>query len=150
MKFHKISAATENKIDGAGAQNQIDKLRGALKSEPIKKSLLVGGVNFNNIPALSVIKTSYDDQENFFHPSKGFIAGDSMRLRITDDSNKIPVINYNHAKFERIKGRDFDLSKQPHTMLYKRKIVDSLKNSHDLSPFNERRTQYIIPKTSPI
>jgi len=108
MKFYKMSASTENKIDGPGSSTQLDKLQGVLKSEPVKKSLLVGGVNFNKIPALSVLKTSYDDQENFCALSKGFVAGNSMQMRITDDTNKIPVFDYQHAKFERIKGNDFE------------------------------------------
>lgn len=66
------------------------------------------GSSFNKIPALSVIKNSYSDQENFTNPSKGFTSGDSFDMRITNDSNKIPVFNYNHAKFKRIKGKDFE------------------------------------------
>ena len=108
MKFYKISASTENKIDGPGSSNQLDRLQGMLKSEPSKKSLLVGGVNFNKIPALSVLKTSYDDQENLCAPCKGFVAGNSMQMRITDDGNKIPVFDYQRSKYERLKGSDFE------------------------------------------
>ncbi len=108
MKFYKISASTESKIEGPGSSTQLDRLQGMLKGQPAKKSLLVGGVNFNKIPALSVLKTSYDEQENFCAPSRGFVAGDSVQMRITDDANKIPVFDYQRSKYERLKGSDFE------------------------------------------
>jgi hypothetical protein len=60
LYFHKLAASTESKERGPKASNQLDKLRGILKSEPAKKSLLLGGNkdfkvvlgshnNFNNI-----------------------------------------------------------------------------------------------------
>ena len=82
-----------------------------LKDEPKKKSLFIGGVNFNKIPALSVIKSKYEEQENLlpgFH--KGFKAGDLPYSRITDDGNKIPIHNYQRSKFEKLKGHDFEYS----------------------------------------
>lgn len=148
LKFHKLSAMSEGKIDGVGSSNQLDKLTGILKGEPKKRGLLVGSFNFNKIPSLSVTKTSYDDQENFSHPSKGFIAGDSFKMRITDDVNKIPVFNYNRPKFERIKGQDFDLLKQPHSQLYKRKLEKIKNNVTQHSQWNEQRTAYIIPSNN--
>ena len=109
VKVHKLSASTELKIAGFSSSNQLDKLQGLLKDEPKKKSLLIGGVNFNKIPALSVIKSKYEEQENLlpgFH--KGFKAGDLPHSRITDDGNKIPIHNYQRSKFEKLKGHDFE------------------------------------------
>ena len=55
-----------------------------------------------------MVKPSYDDQENFTNPSKGFIAGNSLDMRLTTDKNKIPVFNYDRARYERTKGNDFE------------------------------------------
>lgn len=108
IKVHKLSGATEMKISGAKSSNQIDKLTGLLKSEPKKRTLLYRGVNFNDVPALSVIKTEYNDENTKFLNSKGFIAGNNETFRITDDKNKIPVHFYDHSKFINLKGKDFE------------------------------------------
>ncbi|CAF0826449.1 unnamed protein product [Brachionus calyciflorus] len=122
VNIFKLSGATEMKISGAKSSNQIDKLTGLLKSEPKKKGLLFRGVNFNNIPALSVIKTEYEDENTKFVNSKGFISGDDKNLRITDDRNKIPVHYYNHSKFSNLNGKDFDLYGPARSPIYKRSI----------------------------
>lgn len=107
IKVHKLSGATEMKISGPKSNNQIDKLTGLLKSEPKKRTLLYNGVNFNDIPSLSVIKTQYNNKANIFN-SKGFVAGNDENLRITDDRNQIPVHFYDRSKFIDIKGKDFE------------------------------------------
>ncbi len=107
VKVHKLLGATESKISGLNSSNQLDKLKGLLKDDPKKKGLLTGGVTFSNIPALSVLKPKYEVQESLTNSSKGFIAGDSMTSRITDDANKIPVFNYERTKYEKLNGSDF-------------------------------------------
>lgn len=52
-------------------------------------------------------KPKYEEQESYLKNGKGFKAGDSTTLRITDDHNKIPVHNYERTKFEKLKGKDF-------------------------------------------
>ena len=56
---------------------------------------------------MSVIKTEYDDEKTRFDNGKGFTAGSTTNMRITDDKNKIPVHFYNKQAFEKLKGSDF-------------------------------------------
>ena len=54
-----------------------------------------------------MIKTEYDDEKTRFDNGKGFTAGSTTNMRITDDKNKIPVHFYNKQAFEKLKGSDF-------------------------------------------
>jgi hypothetical protein len=101
----RLSGATEMKISGSKSSNQLDKLKGVLKSEPKKKILLANGVNFNKIPALSVNLGKYDDRN--VKKSLSFRAGDSFDMRITDARNMVPIHNYERSKFVKLKGHDF-------------------------------------------
>ncbi len=106
MSTFRLSGATETKISGSKSSNQLDKLKGILKSEPKMKILLANGVDFNNIPALSVNNGKFD--EKILKKSLSFRAGDSMDIRITDARNMVPIHNYERAKFEKLKGHDFE------------------------------------------
>lgn len=98
------------KSAGFKSSNQLDRLHGLLKDRPTKKTLNYKGVNFNEIPALSVIKAEYEDEQTRFLNSKGFKAGSDVSMRITDDRNKIPVHYYDSMRFEKLKGHDFKLA----------------------------------------
>ena len=108
LKAHRMLAATEMKIGGVSATNQLDKLKSLLKDEPKKKTLVTNGVNFSKIPALSVNLDKYDDPSGKQKPIKTFKAGDSVDLRITDDKNTVPTYNYERVKFQKLKGHDFE------------------------------------------
>lgn len=111
VKVHRLSASTEQKSFGFDSSNQLDRMKDLLKSEPKKKGLLTGGVTFNNIPPLSAVKTEYSDQEKLYNDRKGYTAGETMNMRITDFGNVVPVHNYERKKYNALKGKDFELEK---------------------------------------
>lgn len=108
VKVHRVSTQTEQKSFGFNSSNQLDRLKDGLKSEPRKKGLLTGGVTFNNIPALSVIRGDYSETERSHNDHKGYTPGETMGRRITDFGNVVPVHNYEHKKYDRLKGKDFE------------------------------------------
>ena len=106
VKVHKLLSETENRLAGGKSSNQLDKLKGLLKDKPTKKGLLAGGVDFNAIPALDVMKMPYED---VLRASKGFTAlSAESGFRITDSKNAIPVHFYNRAKLKQLNGKDFE------------------------------------------
>jgi hypothetical protein len=153
-KTHKILAATELKEAGFSSSNQLDKLKGLLKDEPRKLGLLTGGRNFDNIPALSVIKNDYEEEMNRFNNNgKGFIAGSApaKSSRITDDKNRIPVQYYNRVHFEKINGSDFNFSGPSRSPIYKKRLNPIVNTSmQDENSLIRENTKYIMPNQNDI
>ncbi len=106
FKVHKLLNETEMAVSGPRSSNQLDKLQGLLKDKPKKRAMVVGGVNFNDIPALDVVKTSYDSAEA---NSKAFTAASTLpEYRIADDRFHIPVHHYDRARIQKLNGSDFE------------------------------------------
>jgi hypothetical protein len=61
------------------------------------------------VPALSVVKNAYTEEEKLnYNNHKGYVAGSSKQLRITDFSNVIPVEGNFRAKFASTNGKNFE------------------------------------------
>jgi hypothetical protein len=93
IKIHKISASTEMRDNGFKSSNQLDRLKGLLKDEPQKKSYLVGGITFNKIPALSVVKSNYNTEKANISISNSYKAGNYIEAKLTSEKNQIPIEN---------------------------------------------------------
>jgi hypothetical protein len=103
-KTHRVLAQTELTETGFKSSNQVDKLKGLLKDEPKKSILVYKGVNFNQIPALSVTNEKFELTEPH---SKGYTSGGIVGLRLTDDRNRIPIKDLESEKFSEKRGQDF-------------------------------------------
>lgn len=117
-KVHRLLSSTEMITNGPLSCNQLDKLKGILKDEPMKKAFKTKA-NFNSIPSLNVLyDKKYEESEN----KNGYTPGDSFSLRITDVHNRIPIKSSNHEKYEKLNGKDFKVKKPERPRIHKRRI----------------------------
>lgn len=147
LRVHRLLASTENKIDGAGASNQLDRLAGLRKDEVKKKALLVGArrVDFNKIPALDVLKESYADKDA---SKNGYTAmSTDYSERITHSKYVVPVYYYDHDRFNKNKGKDFEFTQPSRSFVYKGSASPTQKQAS-----NEilKSAMYIIPNQQDI
>ncbi|XP_043934019.1 uncharacterized protein KIAA1257 homolog [Protopterus annectens] len=128
MKFYRRGVQSELQGEGPVASTQTDKLTGLLKDVPMKYSLRKQGMVLKPFPVLSVMHTIADD-ESLLDPIKkeqetntGFSPGLYDQHSLKWKPNIIPRHNMEHTKFERMKGKDFNLYYYSHPFLYKRDI----------------------------
>ncbi len=117
MKFHRLAPETELTYKGLLSSNQIDRLTGVLKDEPMKISLQQG---MPEIPALSVVNNPSVDTlaresgwpipvEDLEEREKncGFMPGPFDDKSWLNNKNTIPVKSMEHEYFANLKGQDF-------------------------------------------
>ncbi|XP_067683346.1 uncharacterized protein [Haliotis asinina] len=133
---HRCLPETEMKGLGFYSSNQVDRLKGLLKDSPAKFTLKRPGLTLNEIPPLNVVLNPSVDTEaraagipiypavkgEGIESTKGFKPGPFEGRRWQLEKNKIPVFDYEHQKFARLKGRDFNVYHTNRNNLWKREI----------------------------
>lgn len=121
VHFHRCVTETELLDRGFKSSNALSRLQGLLKDPPHKLTLKKPGFYLKDIPALNVVLNpsvdttgrvaglsplpaldSQQDQE-----VKGFAPGPYQEYSWVLERNKIPVRDYQHQKFAKLKGQDF-------------------------------------------
>ncbi|XP_063952895.1 uncharacterized protein LOC129255695 [Lytechinus pictus] len=136
MHFHRVAPDTELMAAGFKSSNQIDRLRGLLKDDAEKLSLVQE--NFQDMPALSVVMNpSVDtaareaglpipevnsDRASMLGERPNFMPGAYPHASLALSSNRIPIRDMEHAKFEELKGYDFRLYHKDRGPMHKRHI----------------------------
>ena len=111
MKFHRCATETELCEKGFKSSNQIEKLKGILKSEPHKLALQNSGNCM--IPPLNVVlNPSVDTAMQMSgapmpvletakrEKSNGFQPGPYKERTWLHEDNRVPLYNYNHDKYK--------------------------------------------------
>jgi hypothetical protein len=75
-----------------------------------------------------------------------------MIHRITDDSNKIPIFNYERSKFQKLKGKDFNINVKPtHSYISKRKLTPlNSENNNENNKLLFKSQMFLIPDQNEI
>ncbi|XP_001191000.4 uncharacterized protein LOC755639 [Strongylocentrotus purpuratus] len=136
MHFHRVATETELMAEGFKSSNQIDRLRGLLKDEAEK--LALRQANFQDMPALSVVMNPSvdtaareaglpipemnDDRASMLGQRPIFMPGAFPHASLALSSNRIPIKDMEHAKFEELKGYDFRLYHKDRGPVHKRLI----------------------------
>ena len=121
MKFHRCAPVTENKYHGFKSSNQLDRLKGILKDHPLKLSLRTQSMTLAEIPSLNVVLNPSVDtparaaglsvlpalENEGSENIQGFVPGPHEGQSWLLEQNKIPVQDYHHERFRKIKGHDF-------------------------------------------
>lgn len=112
---------TELRLSGRHASNQVARLQGLLKDHPQKLSLCRQGLSLPNIPPLNVVLNPSVDtdarlagitprpavENEGVETNKGFKPGPFLEHAWALERNKIPAVDYEHDKFNKLKGHDF-------------------------------------------
>ena len=112
---------TELRSRGREASNQVARLQGLLKDKPQKLALKRPGMALPNIPPLNVVLNPSVDTEarlagitprpavynEGVETNKGFQPGPFLSHAWILERNKIPAVDYEHDKFNKLKGHDF-------------------------------------------
>lgn len=112
---------TELQANGRSASNQLARLQGLLKDKPQKLALKRRGMNLPNIPPLNVVLNPSVDtdarlagitprpavENEGIETNRGFKPGPFLDHAWILERNKIPAVDYEHDKFNRLKGHDF-------------------------------------------
>ncbi|XP_013043122.3 uncharacterized protein CFAP92 isoform X1 [Anser cygnoides] len=126
LKVHRCSAAAELSTRGPRASCQLQKLQGLLKDEPLKFSLRKPGLILKPIPALSVLDNQPSQNSADVLPGRrksicyGFVPGPEGQHSLKWSKNIIPCHNRERQVFEKLKGADFNLFCNKHSLIYKR------------------------------
>ena len=119
LNSYRLLPATELVYTGIGGSNQIDKLRGLLKSQPKKLAFKKNTVDA--IPPLYCVTTTQDDLDvaaasddevrrrkaKLKQRDAGYCAGDEPFGSLAMKTNVVACKDYEHAKFIQLKGKDF-------------------------------------------
>ncbi|KAL4225876.1 hypothetical protein ACF0H5_013865 [Mactra antiquata] len=135
--FHRCLTETELQLKGRKASNQVARLQGLLKDTPNKLSLRHPGMNLQNIPPLNVVlnpsvdtdarlagitpRPAVDNEGDESNP--GFKPGPFTKHGWNLEKNKIPAIDYEHEKFRRLKGHDFNVYHKERMKMWRKPIV---------------------------
>lgn len=134
MTLHRCLPASEMKKNGREASNQLARLQGLLKDTPQKLALVNPGLAMREVPPLNVVLNPNVDTharlEGRLPPpepaqrevSKGFMPGPHSDKPWVLESNKIPSLDYQHAKFKDIKGQDFNVYHKERSFLHRQPI----------------------------
>ncbi|XP_072038562.1 uncharacterized protein [Amphiura filiformis] len=148
MKFHRLAAESELLDKGFKSSNQIDRLAGVLKDNPMKLSLQQG---MPDIPALSVVNNPSVDTlareagwpipvEDLEERERncGFMPGPYDDKSWLTNKNTIPIKSMDHEYFNSMKGQDFKSYNVPHSNLHKRSIKPLSRDDKDNHLFRIR------------
>lgn len=118
--LYRCLAQTELQTQGPESSNQLSRLEGLLKGKPQKLSLRRKGISLRNIPPLNVVfnpSVDTDARQEGIIPrpegetedvtNRGFKPGPFLDHAWILERNKIPAVDYEHEKFNRLKGHDF-------------------------------------------
>ncbi|XP_060570277.1 uncharacterized protein LOC132728621 [Ruditapes philippinarum] len=143
--FHRCLTETELCAQGRKASNQVARLQGLLKDKPSKLSLRRPGMNLRNIPPLNVVLNPSVDTDSRLagitprpavenegdERNKGFKPGPCLEHSWVLERNKIPAIYYEHEKFDKLKGHDFNVYHKERTRMWRRPIVPLTEEERD-------------------
>ncbi|XP_053378149.1 uncharacterized protein LOC123529262 isoform X2 [Mercenaria mercenaria] len=143
--FHRCLTETELRTQGRKASNQVARLQGLLKDRPNKLSLRRPGMNLRNIPPLNVVLNPSVDTDSRLagitprpavenegdETNKGFKPGPYLEHSWVLERNKVPAIDYEHDKFNQLKGRDFNVYHKERTRMWRRPIVPLTEDERD-------------------
>ncbi|XP_059161294.1 uncharacterized protein LOC131944620 isoform X2 [Physella acuta] len=144
---HRVLPATEMTMQGFKSSNQLDRLKGLLK-DPVMK-LKKYASDANEIPPLAVVNDPLVDTvarqkgvelrpaipAGFKAEFNGYKPGDGPES-YQNPKNQVPCFNYEHEKFKKLRGQDFNVYHMNRSKFSHRPI-------HSLRP--EERNNHLFP-----
>ena len=107
-------------FSGPKSHNQIYKLQGLLKDDPVKLGVSKPGIKLLGVPPLGVVQHPTVDPENWKsgppyplpttalrEKTFGFHPGPYKERTSLHQDNRIPAHNYTHNRYAKLKGKDF-------------------------------------------
>ncbi|XP_052781235.1 uncharacterized protein LOC128217855 isoform X2 [Mya arenaria] len=163
--FHRCLTETELSAQGRKASNQLSRLQGLLKDHPQKLSLRRPGMHLRNIPPLNVVLNPSVDTDvratgvvpepavegEGEERNSGFKPGPFPDSSWVVEHNKIPAVDYEHDKFDRIKGRDFNVYHKSRQRIWRQPILpltDEERDNHLFRIPDDPKRFRILPTLS--
>lgn len=163
--FHRCLTETEFRTGGRKASNQLARLQGLLKDQPNKLSLSKPGMALANVPPLNVVLypgvdtdarlagitprpttiNEVDENNNAFKP------GAYIERSWVFERNQVPVIDYEHEKFEKLKGHDFNAYHKERSKMWRRTILpltDEERDNHLFRFSDDPKRFRVLPELS--
>ncbi|CAH1783576.1 unnamed protein product [Owenia fusiformis] len=143
--LHRCNLQTEQRDTGYKSSNELDRLRQILKDDPQKYSLKKKPMVLKDIPPLNVVLNPSVDTTarrmglstepavpgEGIEKTKGFMPGPYRDNSWSLDRNYIASVDYEHKKFQQLKGKDFNVYHKERSPFAKRSIVPLYNAEHD-------------------